>query len=366
MAPNNTSRETTMWVEKYRPESLDDVVSHEHIITTIQRLLDSKRLPHLLFYGPAGTGKTSTMQAIARLTNGAGWRSTCLELNASDDRGIDVVRKQIKQFTGTRQIFQTETEQLKWVILDEADAMTSDAQFALRRIIEESTKTTRFCIICNYVNRIIPALQSRCTKFRFAPLPEKNIAARLRQIASAEGVELTLDGREAIQRVAGGDMRRCVNILQATAMASGYKVDAVAVHTCTGTPYPADVESLWDRFMLSADVAPIVAYLTDLMRNKGYALADLVALLHEEVRKHDLPSNMAIFLFEELAELEHRLAGACDDAVQTASLVAVFFLARKRFMPSNAELRRLRERHQQLQQEENAGSSTLNVMDIDD
>lgn len=203
------------FVEKYRPERLEDLTGQNDIVQTIIRLIDVGRLPHLLFYGPPGTGKTSTILAIARRLYGNGYKDMVLELNASDDRGIDVVREQIKDFAGTRKLFSTG---VKLIILDEADAMTNDAQFALRRVIEKYTKNTRFCLIGNYVSKIIPALQSRCTKFRFSPLRKEQIEGKLRSIVDREGLSsrVSADGIEAILRLSNGDMRKVLNVLQAT------------------------------------------------------------------------------------------------------------------------------------------------------
>ena len=149
----------------------------QDIIETIQRLTAEDRLPHLMLYGPPGTGKTSTILAVARQLYGSSYQNMTLELNASDDRKIDVVRNQIQDFASTKRIF---SKGFKLIILDEADAMSKDAQFALRRVIEKYTRNTRFCLICNQVSRIIPALQSRCTRFRFAPLPSALVRERLR------------------------------------------------------------------------------------------------------------------------------------------------------------------------------------------
>ena len=177
----DASREHLPFVEKFRPDSLADIVSHREIIDTVTKFVDEKKLPHLLFHGPPGTGKTSPIIAIARKMFGARYKNSVLELNASDERGIDVVRNQIKSFCATQQIM---SKGIKLVILDECDAVTSSAQFALRRIIEKYTKTTRFCLICNYVSKIIPALQSRCTRFRFSPLAPEHVSQRLDEIAS--------------------------------------------------------------------------------------------------------------------------------------------------------------------------------------
>lgn len=171
------------WVEKYRPKELQDLVSHEGIKETMLRFIETKNVPHCLFYGPPGTGKTSTVIACARQMYGSKYKSMILELNASDDRGIDVVREQIKTFASTKTIFNLG---VKLIILDEADSMTNIAQAALRRIIEQYSKNVRFFIICNYVSKILPAIQSRCTRFRFSPLEKQNILSFLQNVAQQE------------------------------------------------------------------------------------------------------------------------------------------------------------------------------------
>lgn len=152
----------------------------------MEKFVQADQLPHLLFYGPPGTGKTSTIMALAHRLYGKNCKNHVLELNASDDRGIDVVRGQIKSFASTRNVFSTQQDTFKLIVLDEADAMTQAAQSALRRVIEQYTRNVRFCIICNYVNKIIPAIQSRCTRFRFSPLDTAQIARRLDGVIEAE------------------------------------------------------------------------------------------------------------------------------------------------------------------------------------
>ena len=198
---------------------------HQDILATINKFLDSNRLPHLLLYGPPGTGKTSTILALARRIYGAeNLRQMVLELNASDDRGIDVVREQIKTFASTRQIFNLGAAQassrtglatFKLIILDEADAMTNTAQMALRRIMEKYTANTRFCIIANYSHKLSPALLSRCTRFRFSPLKERDIRVLVDKVIDEEGVKIMPEATESLVRLSKGDMRRALNVLQA-------------------------------------------------------------------------------------------------------------------------------------------------------
>ena len=225
------------WVEKYRPQSLDEVLAHHDIISTIDRLIDSNSLPHLLFYGPPGTGKTSTILAVAHKLFGKNISSMVLELNASDDNSIKVVRTKIKTFAGTKKLF---SKGMKLIILDEADNLSSDAQSALRRVMEKYSSQTRFCLICNYVSKIAPAIQSRCQRFRFAPLAQKHMTGKITEIAGLEKCTVTPDGMEALLNLSEGDMRRILNVMQACVMAST-TVDSDAVYNTTGKPHPRDV-----------------------------------------------------------------------------------------------------------------------------
>lgn len=227
-------------VEKYRPATLSDVSGHQDILATINKFIESNRLPHLLFYGPPGTGKTSTILALARRIYGAeNMRQMVLELNASDDRGIEVVREQIKTFASTKQIFKmgssvgrTGIAAFKLIILDEADAMTNTAQMALRRIMEKYTANTRFCIIANYSHKLSPALLSRCTRFRFSPLKEQDIRSLVDKVIEEENVKITPDAVESLVKLSKGDMRRALNVLQACHASSKF----VVIHIHHGPP----------------------------------------------------------------------------------------------------------------------------------
>lgn len=313
------------WVEKYRPQSLEELVAHEDIVQILTKLIDSDNLPHLLLYGPPGTGKTSTIVAAAKRMYGAkAYSSMALELNASDARGIDVVRNQIKEFAGTRQLFNTG---IKLIILDEADAMTSDAQNALRRIIEKYTKNARFCLICNYVNKIIPALQSRCTRFRFAPLSRDQIRDRLIHVANEEHVKFTEDGIEAILSLSGGDMRRVLNLLQTTAMSYPEEVNESAVYLTSGAPLPSDLDAILKSLMNDSFVTA-QGNITDLCKTKGYAMADILSDLTTIVSTLELPPGALAELLDGMSGVEYRLAYGTDEEIQCASLVGVFVKAR--------------------------------------
>ncbi|XP_058672777.1 replication factor C subunit 5 isoform X1 [Ammospiza nelsoni] len=340
------------WVEKYRPQALSELVSHRDILSTVQRFISEDRLPHLLLYGPPGTGKTSTILACARqLYREREFGSMVLELNASDDRGIDIVRGPILSFASTRTIFK---KGFKLVILDEADAMTQDAQNALRRVIEKFTENTRFCLICNYLSKIIPALQSRCTRFRFGPLTPELMVPRLQHVIQEEGVDVTEDGMKALVTLSSGDMRRALNILQSTSMAFG-KVTEENVYTCTGHPLKSDIANILD-WMLNQDFSTAYRKIMELKTLKGLALQDILTEIHLFVHRGgerlclqmilerpsfplaftecfllstvDFPPSIRIQLLIKLADIEYRLAAGTSEKIQLSSLIAAFQVTR--------------------------------------
>ncbi|KAL8406754.1 hypothetical protein RB596_005297 [Gaeumannomyces avenae] len=356
------------WVEKYRPVSLADVSGHQDILATINKFVDSNRLPHLLLYGPPGTGKTSTILALARRIYGAdNMRQMVLELNASDDRGIDVVREQIKTFASTKQIFSMGPRNTaaaaapssssssapsaartgrtvalyKLIILDEADAMTNTAQMALRRIMEKYTANTRFCIIANYSHKLSPALLSRCTRFRFSPLREADIRVLVDRVVDEESVNVVPEAVDALVRLSRGDMRRALNVLQACHASStplrerGAKApgpgDAVArdvvtvesIYSCIAAPPPDAVAEILKTLLGTADVVQCLGTINALKASRGLALADIITALSEEVVKLEVKPEVMIRWLDGLAQIEHRVAGGASETVQTGAVVGV-------------------------------------------
>uniref|UniRef100_A0A1I7TPP6 Activator 1 subunit 5 n=1 Tax=Caenorhabditis tropicalis TaxID=1561998 RepID=A0A1I7TPP6_9PELO len=317
------------WVEKYRPEKFNELVAHEQVVKTLTRFIDNGSLPHLLFYGPPGTGKTTTVLAAARkMYPPAKLASMVLELNASDDRGIDVVRNAIVTFAQTRGLQASGAGQLqfKLVILDEADAMTKDAQNALRRVIEKYTDNVRFCIICNYLASIIPAIQSRCTRFRFAPLDQKLIVPRLEHIVSAENIQMTADGRKALLTVSNGDMRTVINTLQSTAM-SFDTVSETSVYQCIGQPTPDEMKQVV-ACLLNESAKTCMKTIKSKVFDNGYALQDVVNHLHDIVFTMDIPDEAMSAIITGLGVVEQNLASGCSNETQLAAVVAAFFEAK--------------------------------------
>jgi replication factor C subunit 3/5 len=249
---SNLSKNHLPWVEKYRPNNLTDIISHKEIISTLTNLISNSKIPHMIFYGPPGTGKTTTILACAREIYGPDYRSMILELNGSDDRGINVVREQIKNFSATDSKIPTMFESnqgikrpnIKLVILDEADAMTYDAQFALRRVVESYTDSTRFCLICNYLTKIIPALQSRCQMFRFAPISNEEHIKKIEMVIVTENINIEESAKNKIVELSDGDMRKSLNLLQSLYMTysqkENYNITLNSVYKSIG--YPTDEE----------------------------------------------------------------------------------------------------------------------------
>ncbi|KKZ65412.1 replication factor C subunit 3/5 [[Emmonsia] crescens] len=336
------------WVEKYRPNTLEEVSGHHDIIGTINRFVDTNRLPHLLLYGPPGTGKTSTILALARRIYGVkNMRQMVLELNASDDRGIDVVRDQIKTFASTKQIFsmapaaksESTLGAFKLIILDEADAMTATAQMALRRIMEKYTANTRFCIIANYTHKLSPALLSRCTRFRFSPLKEKDIRVLVDQVIEKEQVRIQPEAIDSLVKLSKGDMRRALNVLQACHASSiplpiknAPKDQPTPVHetitdetiyTCIAAPHPSDIKTIITALLTTSDVTSCLNTIKTLKYNKGLALADILTAISTELQCIEVPASTRIVWMEGLADIEWRLAGGGGEMVQTGGLVGV-------------------------------------------
>ncbi|KAG2663380.1 hypothetical protein I3760_16G026600 [Carya illinoinensis] len=270
---------------------------------TVDRLTSENRLPHLLLYGPPGTGKTSTFLAVARKLYGVQYHNMILELNASDDRGIDVVRQQIQDFASTQSFSFGAKSSVKLILLDEADAMTKDAQFALRRVIEKYTRNTRFTLICNHVNKIIPALQSRCTRFRFAPLDSFHVTERLKHVIEAEKLDVPESGLAALVRLSNGDMRKALNILQSTHMAS-QQITEEAVYLCTGNPLPKDIEQI-SYWLLNESFSESFKRISEMKTRKGLALVDIVREVTMFVFKIKMPSDVRVQLINDLADIEY-------------------------------------------------------------
>jgi replication factor C small subunit len=320
-AESEGSRGREVWIEKYRPQTLEDVVGHDNITERLKHYIEKDDLPHLLFAGPAGVGKTTSAVAIAKSIYGEEWRENFLELNASDQRGIDVVRDRIKNFA--RSSFGGHDYRV--IFLDEADALTSDAQSALRRTMEQFSNNTRFILSCNYSSRIIDPIQSRCAVFRFSPLGDDAVAEQVRIIADAEGIEVTDDGVDALVYAAGGDMRKAINGLQAAAVLDE-TVDEEAVFAITSTARPEDIKEMV-QMALDGEFTASRARLESLLVDSGIAGGDIIDQLHRSVWEFDLTERQAVRLMERVGEADYRITAGASEQVQLEALLASLALS---------------------------------------
>ncbi|GGN99534.1 replication factor C small subunit [Haloarcula pellucida] len=305
-----------VWIEKYRPESLDDVMGHEDIVGRLQSYVRRNDLSHMLFSGPAGTGKTTCATAIARELYGEDWREHFLELNASDERGIDVVRDRIKNFARTS----FGGVEYRIIFLDEADALTSDAQSALRRTMEQFSNNVRFILSCNYSSQIIDPIQSRCAVFRFSPLSDDAVESEIRHIAAEEDIELTDDGVDALVYAAAGDMRKAINGLQAASV-SGDVVDESAVYAITSTARPEEIHDMVQS-ALDGDFTAARATLDRLLTEEGIAGGDIIDQLHRSVWEFDVDDEAAVRILERVGETDYRITQGANETVQLEAMLA--------------------------------------------
>ncbi|MDD1743952.1 MAG: replication factor C small subunit [Methanomassiliicoccales archaeon] len=310
-----------IWIEKYRPKTLKEVVGQEEITARLQSYVKSKNLPHLMFAGPAGTGKTTCALALAKEIFGENWRNNLVELNASDERGIDVVRGKIKEFARTAPIGGAS---FKIIFLDEADALTNDAQSALRRTMEKYSAICRFILSCNYSSKIIEPIQSRCAVFRFRQLKEKDIKQYLTRIAKSENIDLSDDAADALVHVANGDMRKAVNSLQVAA-SLGDKVTIDVIYQTTGTARPEEVKKLLET-ALAGDFLAARNQLDELMINYGLSGEDIIKQVHSGMFSLSIPDIEKVKLIDRTGEIEYRIVEGSNERIQLEALLAYLVL----------------------------------------
>lgn len=313
--------DVAIWTEKYRPHSFSDMKGQKEIVEKVKAFVEQKNLPHLLFAGPAGVGKTTLALIIGRTMFGDDWRSNMLELNASDERGIDVVRHKVKDFARTRALGNVP---FKIIYLDECDALTREAQQALRRTMENYTQTCRFILSCNYSSKIIDPIQSRCAIFRFKPLDKKEMDKIIDKIIKKEEIEVSDDAKEALYEVSGGDCRRMENILQ-SCTAISKKITKDTVYSMSSVAKPEELKGMLE-LALKNKFIDARKKLLDIMLEYSLSGIDMIIQIQKEIWNLDISGRDKVKLIDKCGEAEFRLTEGSDEYVQLEALLAQFCL----------------------------------------
>jgi len=313
-----------VWTEKYRPKKFEDMVGQVEIIKRVKSLTNSMNIPHLLFAGPAGTGKSTMALIVVKQLFGESWRENYLELNASDERGIDVVRQKVKDFARTKAIGDVP---FKIIFLDEADALTREAQQALRRTMENYTSTCRFIMSCNYSSKILDPIQSRAVVFRFQLLEKKDIKKRIDLISETEGLSITPDAFDALYESSEGDCRRVINLIQATASISP-NITPDLVNTIVSKAKPSDIKIVLD-YALTGDFHNSRDKLLDIMLKESISGQDVIKSIQKEIWNLPIDDAIKVRLTEKTGEAEFRLVEGSDEFIQLEALIASFIMAGK-------------------------------------
>jgi replication factor C small subunit len=316
----------SLLAEKYRPKKFSEIINQKHVVERLKSFVKEKNIPHLLFSGPAGCGKTTSALVIAQELYGNSWRQSTLETNASDERGIDTIRNKVKDFARTKSFGEVP---YKIVILDEADALTSEAQQALRRTMETFTNTARFILICNWSSKIIEPIQSRAAVFRFKPLVDADIKKYIERIVEVEKLKITEDAISAIIYLSEGDLRKVANILQSSS-SIGEKITQEVVYNVTSQAKPDDVKDMLN-LAIGGKFEEARKKLQDMILRQGLSGVDIIKEIHKQIFSlEDLDNEQKVNLIEKTGEYEFRLTEGSNDLIQLEALLAQLLLSGKK------------------------------------
>ncbi|MFH0928979.1 MAG: replication factor C small subunit [Candidatus Aenigmatarchaeota archaeon] len=312
----------SIWTEKYRPQRLEEIVNQKHVVERLRSFVKNKTIPHMIFAGPPGTGKTCCAIAIAKELFGDSWSHNFQETNASDMRGIDVIRTRIKNFSRTKPVGST----FKIIFLDEGDALTSDAQSALRRIMEKYADVTRFIISCNYSSKLITPIQSRAAVFRFKFLSKKDVLEYLNRIVKGEGIEINDEGLQAVFDISEGDLRKATNILQSSATL-GKKITKDMIYEVAAQAEPEEVKKMVNlaikgKFMDARDI------LKDMLLKRGISGNDIIKRISSQIYDLDVSETAKACLIEKVGDFEYRMQTG-NELIQLEALLAQFTVSKR-------------------------------------
>ena len=313
--------DSAIWTEKYRPKDFSEIKGQKEIVKRIKAFVEQQNIPHLLFAGPAGVGKTTLALIIAKKLFGDSWHQNYMDLNASDERGIDIIRNKVKDFARTKAIGNVP---YKIIFLDECDALTREAQQALRRTMENYTQNCRFILSANYSSKIIDPIQSRCAMFRFKPLDKKEIFAIIEGIEKEEKIKVNEKAKEALFTISEGDARRINNVLQSCAAISR-NIDEEVVYSMASVAKPKEVDEVL-KLALQNKFIEARNKLMDVMLNYGLSGIDIIKQIQQEILNLEIDNEKKMLLMEKCGEIEFRLTEGSDEFIQLEALLSQFAL----------------------------------------
>lgn len=321
------------WIEKFRPSKMDDIISQKNNINILKTLITNRIMPHMIFSGSSGTGKTSTIMTCIKELYGPSYNTMTMIINASEERGIDVVRDKIKKFVASKGIFSYNSKLFKMIILDEADSMTINAQLLLSTIIDKYYFNVRFCFICNYIKKIIPSIQSRCVVFRFKPLNNDMIINKVNNIIKDMGINISSDAINTILRIAKGDMRKVLNTLQAAHMIkeSNNIIDSNIISLCTNYPSIEHINKIYDMInSKTKSFKKAYKYLIKIISIDSYSINDIVNELFlkivEEFNSGNIKQKKFITIINNISKFELSQVSNPHIKIQVAGLIGIFRL----------------------------------------